>query len=155
MFENTVHANKNSHIISGLEKNNHLIRQSNWDEYFSIWKKSMRLFIASLREITPERNIILVRSRFALNYKDDDGSVKKFSNQWRIMKDNLIWDRLEDSLLLEFSDIRTIDMRDCRLVADKQSPLGFSPSHYETEYYKQCLTKLNEITLEDLISEQM
>lgn len=96
----------------------------------------------------------MVRSRFALDYKDTDGSVKKFSNQWKILKDNLVWDRLEESLLMEFTGIRTIDMRESHLVADKQSPLGFSPSHFESEYYNQCLTKFNGIVLEDLIRDQ-
>ena len=145
--------NRYSSILDGFE-NKAMLRQSNWEEYFRVWKRSMKIFISSLKELVPEKNIILVRSRFALDYKDADGSIKKFSNQWKILKDNLVWDRLEESLLMEFTGIRTIDMRECHLVADKHSPLGFSPSHFESEYYNQCLIKFNGIVLEDLIRDQ-
>lgn len=145
--------NRYSSILDGFE-NKAMLRQSNWDEYFRVWKRSMKIFISSLKELVPEKNIILVRSRFALDYKDADGSTKNFSNQWKILKDNLVWDRLEESLLMEFTGIRTIDMRECHLVADKHSPLGFSPSHFESEYYNQCLIKFNGIVLEDLIRDQ-
>lgn len=145
--------NRYSSILTGLSYKK-IYRQSDWDEYFAVWRNSIRTFLRQLSEVVPLERVIIVQSRFALEYFDmtTGSEPKSFSNKWKILKDNLVWDRLEEFILKEFPNLRTIDMRDCKFLADKQSPLGFSPSHYETKYYIECLHRLNKIVLEDYLS---
>lgn len=46
--------NRYSSILDGFE-NKAMLRQSNWEEYFRVWKRSMKIFISSLKELVPEK----------------------------------------------------------------------------------------------------
>lgn len=140
-----------SSIINGV-KNLTVISQQNWDSYFSLFKESADNVINRLLQIVDERKIILISSRLATEFKDNAGLRKSFGNLEKIQKDNIIWDRLESYILTKYRGIRIIDMKRKKWIAQKENPLGFSSSHYESGYYNDCLNELNKIVLEDIIN---
>lgn len=128
-----------------------IIKQNDWNEFFALWKKACRQFLKMLTTVVPEENIILFRGRFVKKYKKSDGSVAAFGNQAKINKDNLYWARMEEYISNHYKKIRFIDMRNTDVIGLENHPLGFSTSHYDSEYYRDALNCFNKIILEDII----
>lgn len=120
--------------------------------YFELWKKSMDSFLKVLMDIVSEENIIIFRGRFVRKYQKSNGEILEFGNQAKVMKDNILWGKMEEYIFANYKKIRAIDMRGTSVIGLENHPLGFSTSHYASEYYRDALNCLNKIVLEDKVS---
>lgn len=129
-----------------------ILRQDSWDIYFELWKKSMDNFLQTIMDIVPEENIIIFRGRFVRKYQKSNGEILEFGNQAKVAKDNILWGKMEEYIFAKYKKIRAIDMRGTSVIGLENHPLGFSTSHYASEYYRDALNCLNKIVLEDKVS---
>lgn len=130
-------------------KSKHVISHTNNEEYFDLWKENIKLFVERLLGIMPANKIILNRGRLTTKYLDSNNKINYFPDQDIIKRNNILWDRMEHYLLNLIPKIKIIDMRDTSFVGHYNHPFGKSYAHYESGYYKEFLSKLNEIVLMD------
>ncbi|MFD3445598.1 DUF6270 domain-containing protein [Microbacteriaceae bacterium 4G12] len=130
-------------------KGKKVISYHNSVEYFELWKKSLEKFIEKLLLVIPEDRIILNRGRLTLKYKDANNKVIEFPEKDLINRNNYIWDRLENYFLHLLPNVKVIDMRKTKYTGYYKHPFGNSYAHYESDYYKEFLFRLNEIVLKD------
>ncbi|MEJ3737460.1 DUF6270 domain-containing protein [Bacillus tropicus] len=116
--------------------------------YFELWEKSLEKFIERLLPIIPEDRIILNRGRLTPKYKDASNKLIEFPEK-EIKRNNYIWDRLENCFLHHLPNVKIIDMRKTKYTGYFKHPFGNSYAHYESDYYKEFIFRLNEIVLED------
>ncbi|MDA1476333.1 DUF6270 domain-containing protein [Bacillus changyiensis] len=126
-----------------------VISPTDFDNYFERWKESLRKFIEQLLKIIPEEKIILNRGRLTTKYKDANHKLFEFPEKDLIKRNNYVWDRLENYFLHLLPNVKMIDMRKTKYVGSSQHPFGKSYVHYESDYYKEFLFRLNQIVLED------
>lgn len=125
-----------------------VISHHNINEYFELWEKSLEKFIERLLPIVPEERIILNRGRLTTKYKDVNNKLVKFPEK-EIKRNNYIWDKLENCFLHHLPNVKIIDMRKTKYTGYFKHPFGNSYAHYEPDYYKEFIFRLNEIVLED------
>ncbi|MEK5502717.1 DUF6270 domain-containing protein [Bacillus sp. FSL M8-0168] len=130
-------------------KGKKVISSSDANEYFDLWEKSLEKFIEKLLSIIPEDKIILNRGRLTTKYKDANNKIVEFPHK-EIKRNNYIWDKLENCFLYHLPNVRIIDMRKTKYIGYHKHPFGNSYAHYEPDYYKEFLFRLNEIVLEDM-----
>ncbi|MED0987047.1 DUF6270 domain-containing protein [Bacillus paramycoides] len=129
-------------------KGKKVISHYNVNEYFELWEKSLEKFIERLLPIIPEDRIILNRGRLTPKYKDANNKLVEFPEK-EIKRNNYIWDRLENCFLHHLPNVKIIDMRKTKYTGYFKHPFGNSYAHYESDYYKEFIFRLNEIVLED------
>ncbi len=125
-----------------------IISNRDGDEYFELWEKSLDIFIEKLLSVLPEERIILSRGRLNTKYRDENNKIQEFNNK-EIKNNNYSWDRLENSFLNRLPNVRTVDMRKTKYVGFHKHPFGNTYAHFEPDYYKEYVVKLNEIVLKD------
>lgn len=130
-------------------KNKPVISHTNNEMYLDLWKEKLKVFVQRLLEIMPADKIILNRGRLTSKYLDSNNKINDFPNQDIIKRNNILWDRMDHCLINLIPEIKTIDMRDTSFIGHYNHPFGKSYAHYESGYYKEFLSKLNEIVLMD------
>lgn len=128
-----------------------VISHENNEDYFSIWKKGMDIFATKIVEIIPEERIILNRGRFTDKYADSDQNVVSFPNLDLIKRNNYFWDKLNNYFMYKLPKAKMIDLSDTNFIGHYNHPFGNTYSHYQTEYYREFMNRLNKIVLADLL----
>ncbi|MEH7116856.1 DUF6270 domain-containing protein [Neobacillus vireti] len=150
----------NSHILAetALEQelitsNENIISHKNNEQYFELWKEAADQFIDRILTIIPQERIILNLGGFNDRYYDAEGKVVLFREyrQQIIRRNNYLWDRLNQYFISKLPKLKIIDLRTRNFIGHYNHPLGLSPAHYESDYYKEFLKELNDILFKDLI----
>lgn len=150
-----------SHILDETPLENELIKRNedilshkNNDDYFEIWKEAIDRFIDQIQTIIPQERIILNLGRFTDRYYDSEGNVVRFPEyrQRIIARNNYLWDKLNHYLISKLPKMKIIDLTNKNLIGQYNHPLGLSPAHYESAYYKEFLNELNQLVMKDFIT---
>ncbi|MDO6658236.1 DUF6270 domain-containing protein [Anaerobacillus sp. 1_MG-2023] len=143
---------RESILFSELQQTSELIDHQNNNEYFKHWKVAVDQFIEDLLKILPEEKIILSKGRFTTRYYDEKGNVQSYSNsrQKLIRRNNAFWDKLNNYFIHRLPNIKVIDLTQDQFIGHYAHPYGNSPSHYESDYYKEYFKRLNQIVRKDL-----
>ncbi|GHT01626.1 hypothetical protein AGMMS50276_30030 [Synergistales bacterium] len=117
-------------------------------EHENLYRLSMHNFIGELKKRNLEKNFILVGGRFCESKIDEEtGRIDNWANFDWIRWSNKIWDKLDKILLKEMPSAKYVDMRNTQWKSDPRNPMGQSPSHYQSGYYREVLNKINELIL--------
>ncbi len=114
-----------------------------------LYRKSINKFHQELKKRNLNLNVILLGGRLSKEKKDKrTGLIECWTDKlpW-INKSNLNWDIVDSIFLEENTEVSYIDMRNTNWISDVASPIigGASPSHYESEYYREIFTKLKKL----------
>lgn len=129
-----------------------VIDHSNNEEYFALWKNAAEIFVGELIKILPEERIILNKGRFTSTYFDKNREVKSFRDTDLIRRNNYFWEKIDNYFISLLPNVKVIDLTDQTYIGDINYPFGLSFSHYQSEYYKEFLKRLNNIVIRDYIS---
>jgi hypothetical protein len=130
------------------------------ENYSELFRNAASKFSRELKIRNLDDKVILLGGRLS-EYKLDKktGKVEKWEKlaSW-IQPSNKNWDIMDSVFLEEMPKVNYIDMRKTKWKSDIDCTIikgGASPSHYQSEYYKEIFEKLKSITLkEDFISNE-
>lgn len=125
-------------------------------EYMELFDRYFSEFINTIQENMPKAKIVLVKGRYAHSYIDDEHIIRymdaqKFSYTDR---ENRHWKELNDYIEEKYN-LESIDMTKREYFADPNYPFGFSPWHYEKQYYHDFIKELNSICLKDMLDKSV
>lgn len=114
-----------------------------------LYRKSIKKFNQELKKRNLNSHVILLGGRLSKEKKDKQtGLIENWTDKlpW-INKSNLNWDIVDSIFLEENTEASYIDMRTTNWMSDIASPIigGASPSHYESEYYREIFSYLKKI----------
>lgn len=113
----------------------------------------MEKFAEKVKEILPEDRIILNIGGFTYKYVDIDGTVKKFSRPETIKRNNYFWDLLNGWFIQCIPNCKIINLKDTNYIGQHNHPFGNTFSHYQPGYYKEFMSRLNKLVMQDLQKE--
>ncbi|EOQ19531.1 hypothetical protein KOY_01831 [Bacillus cereus VDM021] len=131
------------------------IGHSNNQLYFEIWKTYMEKFAEKVKEILPEDRIILNIGGFTYKYVDIDGTVKKFPRSEIIKRNNYFWELLNGWFMQSIPNCKVINLKDTNYIGQHNHPFGNTFSHYQPGYYKEFMSRLNKLVMQDLQKKSM
>lgn len=109
-------------------------------------------YLEALKTIVPEEHIILQKVRMATS-KIKIGKVVPYKEDQldKINYYNIQYERFENYILERMPKIQVIDINYKKYRSDMDSPQGVSPNHYESKFYKDVMSEVNDIILSHLI----
>lgn len=118
----------------------------------TLYRLSIREFAAQIKKRNL-LNVILIGGRLSnrkINTKS--GIVEEWTEKsdW-IEFTNNNWNRMDQIFLEELPFATYIDMRKTKWLSDVHSPIvgGASPSHYQSEFYKECFAQIKDSVFEE------
>lgn len=156
---------KNSYLTNAQAKirQTEFYKQGKYDEiimyhkdkekYMKLFNKYFDEFMNIIQTKLPKVKIILVKGRYAHSYIDDEYIIRymdlqKFSY---IDRENRHWKEINE-FVEEKYNLETINMSRKEYFANPNYPFGFSPWHYENQYYEDFIRELNGICLKDILN---
>lgn len=133
---------KETDLYNSFKDNDRLDIHNDFDEYFSLWKKSYDSFFEFMKENCPKIKIILNCSRAVYKYLDGDEIAEHPGFKTRA-KDNK-YRNILDTYILENYDVDVLPF-DGTTFTNLNHIFGRHPTHYETRYYTEKTYQLNEI----------
>lgn len=143
---NTYQAKNN--YIAEVDSEVKLSTIENDPNYIEKFKKALIYFKNKVTEIISEDKIILHLIDMNYEYLTNDGNIKKH-NQTEGSITTLNYNALSlQSILVEvFSNSYILDSRDSGFCGKEDMPLGNTPHHYQSEYYKKMLGDFAQVLL--------
>lgn len=122
------------------------------EEYKELYKKHVKLFSNELKSRNFDKRLILLGSRLCESKINTlTGEIKPWENpDYWIRPSNKNWDVMDRVLLEEIPNAVYIDMRKTKWMSDVNCTTikgGASPSHYQSEFYKEVFEKIKAITI--------
>lgn len=109
-------------------------------------------YLEALKTIVPEERIILQKVRMATSQIKNGKVVPYTEEQLENIKNyNVQYERFENYILERMQKIQVIDIDYKKYRSDIDFPLGVSPNHYESKFYKDVMSEVNDIILSHLI----
>lgn len=109
-------------------------------------------YLEALKTIVPEERIILQKVRMATSQIKNGKVVPYTEEQLENIKSyNVQYERFENYILERMQKIQVIDIDYKKYRSDIDFPLGVSPNHYESKFYKDVMSEVNDIILSHLI----
>ncbi|MBM7600174.1 hypothetical protein JOC34_002565 [Virgibacillus halotolerans] len=134
-----------------------IINHNDFKVFMEMWRPAIKKFTESVIKYIPENKIILTKARMSEKYYDKEENLIEFKGKRleEIKKYNVIFSILESEFLRLLPKTRVIQLPKNKYFSDENFPLGFSPNHYQTGYYKEYLSKLDDLVYKDLISKRL
>ncbi|WP_454640122.1 DUF6270 domain-containing protein [Bacillus mycoides] len=131
-----------------------ILTRENIEIYLSYWHKAMERFSQKIQEYMPQERIIFQRARAVETFYDKDKKVKKFKNDRNfIERSNTLFEYMENYLLYLMPNVQVIDLAQFGYIGHYDFPYGGeSVNHYEPNYYKEMLKKVDDIVVRTLNS---
>ena len=116
-----------------------------------LYRTYTKMFSNELKKRNLDRKLILLGGRLCeskINKKSGKIIQWEKLDNW-IIPSNQYWDRIDQIFLEEIPNIAYIDMRKTQWLSDIDCPIegGASPSHYQSEYYREIFNKIKTIIL--------
>lgn len=151
------YAYKKNKLWNTLQIGNRYDVESDFKEYFSLFKTAADNFYKFCREYLPNTTIVVNQARYTYEYWDElDKSIKIFGEKTpeTYIQLNEIWNKL-DNYLLEKNNVKAISY-DKKYYADPHYRFGgLGPVHFKNNYYEDFLKKLLTITFDDLVNKNI
>jgi len=121
----------------------------NTKKHEELYRTYIKKFSIELKKRNLDRKIILLGGRLCetkINKKTGEISQWEKLDYW-IRPCNQHWDRIDQIFLEEVPNAAYINMRKTQWLSDIDCPIegGASPSHYQSEYYREVLDKIKTI----------
>jgi len=124
--------------------------------YLDIFDYYFEKFLKRVRTELPNTKILLVKTRYAHSYIDDDNIIRymDFDKFDYIDKENEEWEQINKYVEKKYN-LSCIDMSTKEYFSDPNYPCGFAPWHYEKKYYQDFIKELNSICLKDILENKI
>lgn len=143
---------RGSEFLLNLPKGTKVISRDNLEKYLNYWNKSIFEFTKKIKEYIGEDKIILQKARSIDKYYDKDHQIKKFKDQDDvIMFNNFLYEYMERTFLNLLPHSQVIDLNQCGYIGQYNYPDGNSFNHYEPNYYKRFMSKIDEIVTKSFL----
>lgn len=123
------------------------------ENYSELFRNAASKFFRELKIRNLDDKVILLGGRLS-EYKFDKktGKIEKWEklDSW-IQPSNKNWDIMDKIILEELPDTKYINMRNTNWKSDINCKVikgGASPSHYQSEYYKEIFERIKQYTLQ-------
>ena len=121
------------------------------EKHIQLLESAFTNFALQLTQLNLPTNIILLGSRLSntkININTREISPWLDKKDW-IQSSNTYWDKADQLFLAVVHDTFYLDMRSTNWLSDIESPIigGASPSHYQSEYYKEIFKLLLDFTV--------
>lgn len=144
-------------VFNDLEIGNPITYKINKDNFFSLWKRSVDLFMKFIKEKLPQSKVIVNKARFTNEFIDGDGRLKKVTEALNQNHDidqyNKIWNEM-DTYIIEKYGLRYIDYGNKSYYSDPEHTWDLFYLHFTNEYYLDFRDKLLKIVFEDFRNEK-
>jgi len=118
-------------------------------EHTELYRTYTKKFSIELKKRKLDKKCILLGGRFGeekIDKKSSEITQWEKIDSW-IRPSNQNWDIIDQIFLEEVPNTAYIDMRKTEWISDVDCPIkgGASPSHYQSEYYREVLDKIKSI----------
>lgn len=120
--------------------------------YLELWEERIKEFAEKITKYIPEESIILKKVRKTEHFLDENGKLEKFNDNKYIKRSNYLFEYMENYFLQLIPKAKTIDLSNDKYYSLYNHPENSSPDHLESKYYKEMLSRLDEITLEHMLN---
>lgn len=138
---------KNTEAIKKLKTKK--IYKNTSDDFFNIFKNSIKTFKQKIQDILPLNKIILVRCEPAIK-KFENGVIKDWENSQIIKMRKYLLNKFDSYFISQMENINVIDLRDQNKYFSDISPISeFQPNHLNSIFYQDLLNCINKVILVD------
>ena len=121
------------------------------DEFFDIYKDSLKIFREKLEKIMPLSNVILIRANPALQ-KSENGVLTDWPEAQTIKARRYYWNRIDNYFIANMPGIKVIDLRNDDKYFSENSPIQqFQSNHLNSVFYQDAFARITEAILLDKI----
>lgn len=139
-----------SQLMFELEDDTQTISPKDINAYLPLWIDAAQRFSREIVKYIDEKNIIINYTRAIETYVDTKNNKKVYDTQIDYIRlSNLITDWMNDYLSYLLPDAQIIDSRKLNYVGFEKHPLGNTPNHYESGYYKEFMELIDNIILKN------
>lgn len=112
------------------------------------WTSGARTFFERAVAHYGAERIILHKAHWAHHFKDDDGTLTPFGNDWpdKIARNNDLLDRYHAITEALVPGLKTVEVEQGFIFADPAHKWSKEPFHYRPEYYTRFLELFREVT---------
>jgi hypothetical protein len=145
---------KKSHrFLNSIKGQTKVITHKDINEFMKYWKPAAHRFVNELKKHYPEERVIFQKARMNSKYYDLKKNIRSYSNtlQELIKMTNYYYAIMEREILSLMPKARVIDINSYGYLGDQKFPFGHSSNHYETAYYREQLSQLDNIVIQDYI----
>ncbi|MGL5479570.1 MAG: DUF6270 domain-containing protein [Clostridium sp.] len=144
---------RNSKLLDIISKKSKIITHNEYDLFMKYWNDALIKFSKEIfKYISPNR--VIINSSFCVNEYLDGSKVMKYKTLGGfVKKNNFFFEYMNKAALHKIKGSKCLDLSELGFIADKNHPEGNTPTHYQQEYYKEFLKKLDEIVLTTLLEE--
>lgn len=140
-----------SQLMFNLPAGTQVISPGDVDRYLPIWIDSARSFAKKIVDYIEEDKIIINYINATQKYINKNGEEILYDkNLAFIKKSNLLADWMNNYLRYLLPKAKVIDSRNLKYVGYEKHPLGNTPNHYQSGYYKDFMKLVDDIILNDL-----
>lgn len=121
-----------------------LTAETDFEEYFHIFKESLAQFTNIIENYLPKTHIII--NEFACNdmYYDENRELQRMKNKRNLVKRRNMFTHLMTMAFIEsVPESKLIKTKEYRSYADIESPGTFSVNHMESAYYKRFMSDVD------------
>lgn len=141
---------KHKLFTKGLKR---LRMDTNPDEYFSLWRRRIKIFFDFMKENLPDCKIVLIKARFSDELQNGESlNVVRKSMKFRTIDVDLLnsyWDVFDLHIQSKY-DIKTIDLTDKKYLLSTDHPWGRYYCHYTKDFNQDIFNKFQAITIGDI-----
>lgn len=135
-----------SQLMFNLPEGVRVINSRNVDEYIPIWCKAAQRFAREITKYIPEDRIIINYIKVAESYVNVNGEKIKYEKESDIIKtSNILLDWMNDYLKLLLPKSKVVDSRKINYIGYEKHPVGNTPNHFQSEYYKEFIKLVDNI----------
>lgn len=139
-----------SQLMFNLGEGTKTISSKDINTYLPLWIDAAERFSKEIVKYFNEENIIINYTKAVESYISASGEKKIYDTQIDYIRlTNLITDWMNDYLLYLLPKAKIIDSRSLKYIGFEKNPLGNTPNHYESEYYKEFINALDKIVFKD------
>lgn len=154
--------NSEGKIITGnyfIKDSNYLVGNLEWEivktkdinRFLGIWIKAVDEFAKKVVNYIEEEKIVLNSIRLTKKYFDNTGKVQEFNEyQELIDNSNYYLEFMEKYILAKLPKTKIINVNyKNKYIGDERYPYGKSPNHYESGYYKELMSQLDSLVVQN------
>lgn len=143
---------RNMNYLYKLGEEATVLSHKNIQSYLLVWRKAIENFAEKIVKFVPEERIILQRVRKTDEYKTEEGKVEKFKGKVRhVKRSNYLFEYMEEYFMKLLPNIKIINLGKRKYYSLYNHPENNTPDHLESEYYKDFMNQLDDITIQYLL----
>lgn len=145
---------RESEYLDTIKEKADIITHSDANEFLEYWEEAIRKFAKEISKYIDESRIIINAQQSINQYIDSEGNIKNYKSLDQfVQRNNYFFEYMSKSLINILPKAKIINLNSLNYKAYALHPEGNTPTHYESQYYKDFMSKLDSIVLKVLLKE--